>query len=126
MERKIVIGDIHGCHSQLKTMLDLLEREERLMIFLGDYVNRGGNSRAVLSTLVDLKASGKPLKFLCGNHDWALRQYVMQNAFEQFALIGGLETLDSYIGEIPKGDLHQTFVKIFPPEHLEFLNCLEP
>jgi serine/threonine protein phosphatase 1 len=126
MEPKIVIGDIHGCHSQLKYMLDFLEREDRLMIFLGDYVNRGMDSKGVLSTLLDFKSSGRPLKFLCGNHDWALRQYVLQNLFEQFALIGGLDTLNSYIGEIPKGDLHQTFVKMFPREHLAFLNRLEP
>jgi hypothetical protein len=51
--------------------------------------------------IIESPSVGKRLnlraRFLCGNHDWALRQYISHNMFEPFALIGGLSTLSSYL-----------------------------
>ena len=67
--RTLAIGDIHGCLTALKTLLDFVApaADDRL-IALGDYVDRGPDSRGVLDFLIALHAGGR-LVALRGNHD---------------------------------------------------------
>ena len=66
--------DLHGC---LHTFRYLVEEELRLtrddeLYLLGDYVNKGPDSRGVLDYLMQLQASGYRVQCLRGNHDQAL------------------------------------------------------
>ena len=104
--RILAIGDIHGCLTALDTLLEFVPLQPNdSLIFLGDYVDRGPNSRGVIERLIELSARPNTI-FLRGNHDlW------MENAREdrQWFLswfdrnVGGLETLNSYgsFAEIP-------------------------
>lgn len=69
MERRMrwVIGDVHGMLRPLQTLVDAVRNSDRdaQMLFLGDYVNRGPESRGVVDYLLDLKGA----KFIRGNHD---------------------------------------------------------
>jgi serine/threonine protein phosphatase 1 len=51
--RTLAIGDIHGCHTALVTLLrQALPQPEDQVVFLGDYIDRGRDSRAVLDCLL--------------------------------------------------------------------------
>jgi serine/threonine protein phosphatase 1 len=118
MPRLIAIGDIHGCSAALGALLDAIElgADDRV-VTLGDYVDRGPDSRGVLDLLLELDASGRLIPLL-GNHEemmlGALRGSYPRPWWLQH---GGVATLDSY-GFV--GDL-----SVIPQEHLEFLDrCL--
>ena len=101
MKTFYAIGDVHGELGKLRELLSRItsharEREgEKLGIFLGDYIDRGADSRGV----VELLASGKALPFpyicLAGNHeDMALYDPQL------WAINGAPATLRSYGGKI--------------------------
>lgn len=67
------IGDIHGQHAMLLDLLETIRRRplksEDELVFLGDYIDRGEDSRAVLETLLALRAEHENVVFLRGNHE---------------------------------------------------------
>ena len=67
--RILAIGDIHGCSRAFDTLIDAVSPEpDDQIITLGDYVDRGPDSRGVLDRLVALHDGGR-LIALRGNHD---------------------------------------------------------
>ena len=69
MSRYLAIGDIHGCSIALNTLLNFIElRDDDIIITLGDYVDRGPDSRAVIDLVLDLDRNYQ-LQPLCGNHE---------------------------------------------------------
>ena len=99
MPRTLAIGDIHGCLTALDALLKCLDlRPDDALIFLGDYIDRGPDSRGVIERLLELSARDNAV-FLRGNHDlWMER--ASQNT--QWFLtwldrgVGGLQTIESY------------------------------
>ena len=79
--RRLVIPDIHGCIRTLEMLITkiALKKEDQLF-FLGDYINKGTDSRAVLDFLIDLKQEYTELHFLRGNHEDMLLQKKAQGA----------------------------------------------
>lgn len=73
--RTIVIGDIHGCIRELKSLIKKLIKDgeyvldEDRLIFLGDYIDRGDDSRAVVDYVRDLCNNHKNIIALRGNHE---------------------------------------------------------
>ena len=68
-DRVIAIGDIHGCSVALQSLLEILgPTESDTIVTLGDYVNRGPDSRGVLDQLIDLQRCCRLIPLL-GNHD---------------------------------------------------------
>ena len=95
--RVLAIGDIHGCRAALETLAELVPfRGTDRLIGLGDYVDRGPDSAAVLDWLIDRQESGQ-LVALRGNHELmmldAARNPVARDGWES---VGGRETLESY------------------------------
>ena len=114
------IGDVHGCVrtlDELLRQLDLTPDDE--LVFVGDYVDRGPDSRATIERLLEVEAAseagtGPSTIFLRGNHD----QMMLNHAegvgdFELWRTNGGLATLASYEAA---GD------RTIPAHHVEFLN----
>ncbi len=67
-----VIGDIHGYLESLDALIDFAPLQEaKLMVFLGDYVDKGPDSRGVLDRLMEIRDSRHAI-FLRGNHDQML------------------------------------------------------
>lgn len=72
-----IIGDIHGCYYTLREMLDnhWHSTEEKLVI-LGDFVNKGKHTFAVLEFLIDLKEKlGEKMVILKGNNEYLFEEY---------------------------------------------------
>jgi serine/threonine protein phosphatase 1 len=70
------IGDVHGCYDKLMLLAQYrsyIDRRPYRFIFLGDYIDRGPNSRAVIELLMELQTSADPpCIFLWGNHEQML------------------------------------------------------
>lgn len=125
--RLIAIGDIHGQSDALRRLLaDLPYRPGRdRLIFLGDYINRGPDTRGVLDILSDLARDDPDAVFCLGNHEEVLLRYAAGGDPEDLRLLRtlGIEaTLASY-GDPPAAAL--AGLGFLPPRHREFLAGLE-
>jgi len=126
MTREVaVIGDVHGNRAALTGMLRLLSQWRGLLVFTGDYVDRGPDSAAVIELLVDLSASGRETYFVAGNHDVAFRDAVITGKLFPLLSMGGATAIKSYV-EDPKGDVGQQLRELVPESHMDFLRGLLP
>lgn len=122
-----VIGDIHGCLDELSSLLEALPlKPADRVVFLGDYVDRGPDSKGVLSYLIDWQQqSSQELIFLKGNHEDMFLSYLglKGNYGEMFLFNGGGATLASY-GLSQRTDAREAILERISPSHLEFLREL--
>ena len=111
-ERIIAIGDIHGCAAALEGLLKMIEPTPRdLIVTLGDYVDRGPQSRQVIDRLIQLQGECQLIPLL-GNHEYMLLEALSQQVLFNFWMqCGGKQTLDSYGGSIDQ----------IPAAHLDFI-----
>jgi len=116
-----VIGDIHGCHTSLTALLDKVIDKADTLIFVGDYVDRGPDSKQVLETLIRLRGMHPHVIFLKGNHELMLHNYLTGAGSSMFLEIGGQETIDSY-GIDPEAA--GSMLKMLPSPHVSFLENL--
>lgn len=94
--RTLAIGDIHGCLRALTTLLNAVgPRPDDLLITLGDYVDRGPDSKGVLDYLIDVHATGR-LVALRGNHDQMMVDARDGTDGRLWLACGGQATLRSY------------------------------
>lgn len=74
-DRIFCVGDIHGCYQETDTLIDYLvnalslSKEKDIVIFLGDYIDRGPNSFKVIKSLLRFRSSFPQSRFLKGNHE---------------------------------------------------------
>jgi len=120
----IVIGDVHGDIGVLRRMVTHVRLANRRTIFLGDYINGGTNSAEVIEELASLKAiAPSRWLFLAGNHDLALLDYLDGGDFRDFARLGGVQTIASYISGF-HANVREAFSSAMPPHHRAFLQSL--
>lgn len=106
---RYAVGDIHGRADLLEPLLALIEADiaqtgahEPVVVFLGDYVDRGPNSREVIDLLLSGRPQGAECIFLKGNHEAAMMDFVLGRPGARAWLShGGLDTLVSYGVEPP-------------------------
>ena len=95
--RIIAVGDIHGCASALKTLITAIDpMPDDTIVTLGDYVDRGPDSRGVIDQLIEL---GKRCRLvpLMGNHEEMMLEVVTgKQPPYRWLQYGGVETLESY------------------------------
>lgn len=88
-----VVGDLHGRSDLLDLMLDRVP-EDALPIFVGDYVDRGPDSKGVLTRLQQID---RPAVFLKGNHEEMMLTFLADPvAGERWLMHGGAETAESF------------------------------
>jgi len=138
--RVYAIGDVHGCNDHLKNLLtqilednDARGKADTQVIFLGDLVDRGPDSAAVLDTTIEFQKYFGAVRCLKGNHEEVFLAALAgsEKATRFFTRIGGKETILSY--EISRKDfnalsmeeLAQTLPRIVPRNHVDFLNSFE-
>jgi serine/threonine protein phosphatase 1 len=123
-EALYAVGDIHGMKLHLDIMLDKIFRDFKennyssgKLVFLGDYVDRGPDSKGVLDTLMNLEApENMKVVNLKGNHE-----IMMHDNLDFWNHNGGAETLKSFnaksIYDIPEEYL--TYIKFLPLYHID-------
>ena len=120
--RLIAIGDIHGEVEKLNSLIDRLDlQKQEKVIFLGDYIDRGLNSKAVIERILDLSKKIECV-FLKGNHeDMLLKTKITQSQddIEHWLLSGGISTYDNY-GDYPAiFNTHGKFLDSLKLYHIE-------
>lgn len=97
--RTLVIGDIHGCSAALEVLLkELAPGKDDTLVTLGDYVDRGPDSKGVIQRLIDLDAQTKLVPIM-GNHEILMLDAKKREIdFESWLAIGGRATMESYAG----------------------------
>jgi serine/threonine protein phosphatase 1 len=102
LTRAYAIGDVHGCLEQLQRLVDLCEQdaasEKSTLIFVGDYIDRGPDSRGVIEFLMTLQ-KWSPDEIIClrGNHeDLLLAALEGEDAELNWLSNGADTTLHSY------------------------------
>lgn len=115
--RLIAIGDIHGCHVALDVLLkQIAPSQEDTLVALGDYIDRGPDSRGVVDRLIQLGRSTN-LVALLGNHEEMMLAVLRgEREHADWLRFGGVETLESYEFQ---GDRD-----FLPPTHAEFFHGL--
>lgn len=138
--RIYAIGDVHGRADLLQSLLTVIDAdlarsapERAIQVFLGDYVDRGPESRAVIDLLIERSKSHETV-CLKGNHEVFLLEVLKDPArLEEWRRYGGLLTLVSYginptMNPTPEQqiELIEGLRRALPPEHLSFLQQLRP
>ncbi len=139
-ERIYAIGDIHGCADLLDDLLARIDADdaarepaETSLVFLGDLVDRGPESAAVIDRLIALAQSRPRVRFLLGNHEEIFLGALdgEPKALRLFCRIGGRETVLSY-GMAPEEyerldyeALVQRLGQIVPAAHRAFFDRFE-
>ena len=138
--RVYAVGDVHGrfdllTETERLIKADLAGRpsERALLIYLGDFIDRGPDSRKVVEHLRTAQADGLPRRYLRGNHEETMIQFLADpEVADAWRRYGGLETLHSYgvdVRDLMRGagaEEAQVGLRIaIPPSHLEFLQKLE-
>ena len=126
MKRIFAIGDIHGCISNLKSIMDTIDIDAQndALIFIGDYIDRGPDPKGVVDFVLELSGNIEHVICLLGNHEQMFLDYLHdKNVYKEIFLInGGDHTISSY-GVVDTAD----GVKVNVPEnHMHFFRSLLP
>jgi serine/threonine protein phosphatase 1 len=137
------VGDLHGRLDLLEPLIrqisaDVLQigpARQPILVFVGDYVDRGLESKGVIDRIIALRAeTGFEVRTLKGNHEEAMIRFLNDAASgPEWCEYGGVQTLISYGVSRPRlrGDAaewertREEFRRLIPPEHLAFLSNLE-
>ena len=121
MEKIFAIGDIHGCFDKLCVLMDKIkiDRYNDILLFLGDYIDRGPSSFDVIEYLIDLKKHFQRIVFLKGNHEDMLEKYLLGKDRLTYLINGGQQTLEDYLKRTQTTDS-----PLIPQEHLNFFGSL--
>jgi len=138
------IGDIHGCVKELTFLHekiitnDKFKIKDDLIIYLGDYIDRGLKSKQVIDQIVKLKNNKIKIINLMGNHEEFLTDFLFNkvNNIKKWLQFGADQTFKSYDIEIVDfikdgfddiiiDRLRNTLLKKMGNEHIDFFNNLE-
>jgi serine/threonine protein phosphatase 1 len=140
-DRLYAVGDIHGQLAELERALALIEADggaEAPVVFLGDLVDRGPDSRGVMDRLIGGIEEGRPWTVVKGNHDEMFERFLTMNTLDHHRILsgvnwfaerlGGRETLISYgvdIDALPTPEAILAAARdAVPAGHLHFLQTL--
>lgn len=95
------LGDIHGQKTMLDRALALIEADSGAaaqIVFLGDYTDRGPDSRAVIDALIAGQVAGRPWHCIMGNHDRFFLRFVTEGQQHDPRVSSGISWLNARLG----------------------------
>jgi len=124
-----IVGDIHGCYFTLREMLDKYwDSENEKLVILGDFVNKGKHTFAVIELLMKLKKQlGEQMVILKGNNEYLFEEYyrdsitlASKQKFENYNLdyIRTLNWMDKLPHHWQNGKVYTSHAGV--PEDMEF------
>ena len=138
------IGDIHGCLKELVSLQKKIlqypgfKKENDLIIYLGDYIDRGSHSKGVIQQILKLQKENIKSIFLMGNHEQIMFDFLFNkvNNLKLWINLGADKTFKSYDIELAKfikdgfespdiENLRKLFAEVMPKEHQDFFKSLE-
>lgn len=130
LERVYVVGDIHGCSRELTVLLEHLVKREKLserdlVIFVGDYIDRGKDSKGTIETLVHFQSKFPATLFLKGNHEDMLLDFLGFGGTmgHSYLANGGADTINSYGLSVLASP--EEICDMLPKEHIAFFLSLQ-
>lgn len=122
MRRIYAIGDVHGCNSLLIKLLAAINPQKHdTVIFLGDVIDRGEDSKGVLDTIIQYQSICQVI-LIQGNHEEMMLGAVQEKEYLKYWLkFGGIETLQSFDVVISQQGLRQ-----IPYEYYKLLKSSLP
>ena len=124
--KRYVVGDIHGCLKSFRRMVTekLKLKKEDTMFLLGDYVDRGPDSKGVLDFIMELKADGYDVRPIMGNHEYMmLLSREDDDKFADWMKNGSAQTLMSF--GIPEDKTtERESMKMIPALYYDFISSL--
>ena len=96
------------------------KKKDRL-IFVGDYIDRGENPKAVVDFIISLKKESDKVECIMGNHEAMFLDFLRGKNRDLYLINGGLSTLASYRLSIKMED-----DPLIPEEHMKFFSELKP
>lgn len=141
--RVYAVGDIHGRADLLQRLHGAVAEDSRvqpaennLIVYLGDYLDRGFHVRETLDELVTGPPEGFRARYLRGNHEQLFLDFLKDPSVLRLWLdLGGQATLMSYGIRPPSGfglrpglaaEVRRELLEAMPGDHIAFLNSLEP
>ncbi|MCT4556715.1 MAG: metallophosphoesterase [Pelagimonas sp.] len=127
-------GDIHGQRAMLEEALALVEKDggpQARVVFLGDYVDRGSDSKGVIDIFLNGRAEGRNWHFVKGNHDQVFQSFLEEGALFNpqtrsglgwlHDRIGGTATLGSYLdlGELGREIPELRWLSVYGDEPMD-------
>ncbi len=107
--RELAISDIHGCNKTFEALLDQIAfSQSDVLYLLGDYVDRGPDSKGVIDRIWALQRAGYRIECLKGNHEELVLRAAAGNFtyLEKWLKTDGKDTIDSFgvqtCAEIPR------------------------
>ncbi len=125
LDRVGFIGDVHGRLDLLEGVVRQARTRTKHLVFLGDYVNRGPQSREVINLLIELV--GDPdlqVTLLAGHHDDLFLTAIRSGRINAFLRVGGAATVAAYVSK-PIYDVAAQLLEAVPLAHVKFLESLE-
>jgi len=124
--KTFVVGDIHGQLGMLENLMEKIpwRPDKDDLFFLGDYVDRGPDSRGVVDYIVSLMQNHSRISCVLGNHEAMLLDYLTGVNTELYLANGGGSTLRTYSRE--KGYVRSLILPEIPNGHIVFWNSLKP
>ncbi|WP_449538215.1 metallophosphoesterase family protein [Ferdinandcohnia sp. Marseille-Q9671] len=128
MKRMLAISDIHGDIDKFERLLKLVnyQQEEDQLLLLGDYVDRGPHSRAVLDKVIRLRDEGAIA--LIGNHEKMMLEAFRADSMsvKRWFYNGGIKTLQNYGYYIEKDDAKYWYTTEEMPNLLQINEDIRP
>jgi serine/threonine protein phosphatase 1 len=145
--RAYAVGDCHGCLEALRELREAIvadsaradaegpRAQRRVVVYLGDYIDRGPDSRGVIDLLIGAPLAGFETIHMLGNHEALMRGFLDgEDVASVWMMNGGIETMRSYgldvtalNGPWPGGDapaLRDALAAVVPQAHRAFLDGL--
>lgn len=126
MNKIFAIGDIHGCLEKLQTLMKKIDidYQKDILIFIGDYIDRGRSSREVIDYIIRLREKSENVICLMGNHEQMFMNYLDGVNEGLYLGNGGRATLESY-GILLSDNVQERKAKV-SGKHLQFFRSLLP